>query len=1131
MATVKIGISASDEGFKSTMQSASRAVADLGSAMSGSAKQFTTVNGALRAARKEAIELTAQWRALDEEAKNSDFGQSLQAQLQSVLQTAGELQDIKGDVANEIKNLASDTTMWDGMSQGIGVVSSSMQGLAGVVGLVGGDVQAFTQALTVMNTVQSVTNTIIGIGNALQKDSALMTALRAAKTAILATAEGTAATAIGAETAATEAQTVAQIANNAAVMANPYVLAAMAIVALTAAIVAWVASSDEATESELSLAAATEAMSEQMDTAYKQTGDQIAAIMQLKEEFDNCGGSISEIDKKIVKNTKLQKQAGVVIKNTDQAIRLLSTEGVAAFIRGANARAMAMAAEAAIAATYAKVLKELNDALNKIGSGQEINIADVEKLANELGIATDRFKEMARAAGYYEEHVGPFARNNLRLKEGVDALEAQQDLIQSMFEYSRTNGTLSSLSKMAENWKQQAKTEFELGGIDDIVIDPDVDISDKSTKAHKTAQKNHAQTNAAQKKTQELTKQNLEQIKQTLNTLEGCEGIIRQADQEMKKLNKTSADYNEKLKELKNIKLLAQVKKLEFIDQSTLKGLTDYKKTIKAILEELPDGSPQIENLNKMLDEANDKIKRMHEEKASSNIEKDLEDLASFYKELLKEMSTSAPDYSETLNALKEVERKLKDIKQTQDDLTNGVQQYSKAWYKRVYEEQLKAVESLEANTPIAANGSPDMRRYTGADMSMYGIDIKYLEQALRDMYDSDALENVLQDIQDEHGNPATDVKELEGIWQQTLTDYKEWLKNKVAAMSTEQQAWVAPHINIDTTFDYKKSENEKLDTQIEALQNAHDQLQELLKNNQIAPAFLDEAKKDLSEYERMIKEFQRSKVFNEMAEDIKEYQTSVRDGFISAAKSVSDGMETIYNVISSLPDKLDDCENGFEAFFEVMGGIFSIVDSVVSIIDTFRSLSEAIGLLSGATEAQNMMTQKQTAGLSEQLIILGALETAQTTKMATDQAAIVPEGEKAAAAKLAANAFMEEAAAAMFAAHAEIPFVGAALGAAEVGVMLGTMAGVKAAQMLAGGGIVQGSTTMGDRMLVGINAGEMVLNKRQQSNLFKALDEGIGSTQGYTVSNVRVKGSDLYLALKNYSKIKGKSGITTGIQ
>ena len=32
------------------------------------------------------------------------------------------------------------------------------------------------------------------------------------------------------------------------------------------------------------------------------------------------------------------------------------------------------------------------------------------------------------------------------------------------------------------------------------------------------------------------------------------------------------------------------------------------------------------------------------------------------------------------------------------------------------------------------------------------------------------------------------------------------------------------------------------------------------------------------------------------------------------------------------------------------------------------------------------------------------------------------------------------------------------------------------------------------------------------------------------SVSNVRVKGSDLYLALKNYSKVKSKSGQFTGI-
>ena len=82
-----------------------------------------------------------------------------------------------------------------------------------------------------------------------------------------------------------------------------------------------------------------------------------------------------------------------------------------------------------------------------------------------------------------------------------------------------------------------------------------------------------------------------------------------------------------------------------------------------------------------------------------------------------------------------------------------------------------------------------------------------------------------------------------------------------------------------------------------------------------------------------------------------------------------------------------------------------------------------------------------------------------------------------------------------------------------------------------ANGGIIGGGgTPSGDMGLVRANVGEMILNKNQQSHLFNILDSGnVGG--GNVTSTVRVEGSDLYLAMSNFSKIKGKSGINTGIR
>nr|DAP47928.1 MAG TPA: Nuclear pore complex protein [Caudoviricetes sp.] len=94
---------------------------------------------------------------------------------------------------------------------------------------------------------------------------------------------------------------------------------------------------------------------------------------------------------------------------------------------------------------------------------------------------------------------------------------------------------------------------------------------------------------------------------------------------------------------------------------------------------------------------------------------------------------------------------------------------------------------------------------------------------------------------------------------------------------------------------------------------------------------------------------------------------------------------------------------------------------------------------------------------------------------------------------------------------------------AAGTAVMISTISQL---QSFSQGGIFQGSKTVGDHNLARVNSGEMILTKTQQGNLFRILDNntaGLGG--GVGVSSVRVKGSDIYLALSNYSKVQSKTG------
>ena len=95
---------------------------------------------------------------------------------------------------------------------------------------------------------------------------------------------------------------------------------------------------------------------------------------------------------------------------------------------------------------------------------------------------------------------------------------------------------------------------------------------------------------------------------------------------------------------------------------------------------------------------------------------------------------------------------------------------------------------------------------------------------------------------------------------------------------------------------------------------------------------------------------------------------------------------------------------------------------------------------------------------------------------------------------------------------------------------MMAAMAAQHAAstvlQSFAEGGIVKGSTTMGDKVLIRANAGEMLLNSKQQANLFNILNSGAvnSSNVELSVSSIKIKGSDLYIALSNHKKITHKT-------
>lgn len=103
----------------------------------------------------------------------------------------------------------------------------------------------------------------------------------------------------------------------------------------------------------------------------------------------------------------------------------------------------------------------------------------------------------------------------------------------------------------------------------------------------------------------------------------------------------------------------------------------------------------------------------------------------------------------------------------------------------------------------------------------------------------------------------------------------------------------------------------------------------------------------------------------------------------------------------------------------------------------------------------------------------------------------------------------------------AQTPLVGWLLAGAAAAAVVAALASIPS---FSTGGIFAGNSTIGDMNLARVNAGEMILNNRQQRNLFNLLN-GNGTTVGSGGGQVefKIKGKELVGVLANYNNKTAK--------
>ena len=330
-----------------------------------------------------------------------------------------------------------------------------------------------------------------------------------------------------------------------------------------------------------------------------------------------------------------------------------------------------------------------------------------------------------------------------------------------------------------------------------------------------------------------------------------------------------------------------------------------------------------------------------------------------------------------------------------------------------------------------------------------------------------------------------------------------------------EKYKTYTPKEQRQNTINANVSRYDELSGQISQLKELQDQVG---KNTKAWQQYAEAIKGIESEQSKIVNETDslvNDSKYEDLIDQVKKYKKELISVSYSSLKSGLSDINNIYSSFADLSDNLDRANNGFEKFMVIMNGAFSVIDSVVSIINGVSSVISIIQGITGANNALSVSSAATAGALGAQTASIVAQEAAGATKMASDVAQI-------ATTKALTAALLEQAAAGFFAAHAYIPFAGFGIGAGFASSAAALVKSLGVATLLADGGVVGGNGYHGDTIIAGLNAGEMVLNRKQQANLFRALDNGISSNVGGKVE-FEIKGSTLKGVLKNYDNKMNK--------
>lgn len=532
---------------------------------------------------------------------------------------------------------------------------------------------------------------------------------------------------------------------------------------------------------------------------------------------------------------------------------------------------------------------------------------------------------------------------------------------------------------------------------------------------------------------------------------------------------------------------------------------TAFNKLITGAQEEIKKIDKEIEQLDKVIDDFRGKVKEgslesVERQAIISNAGYDPNAGGGGLTEVQKQFKEIQDEYNQNLRTLNE---RKKNQLITEDE------------YKKELEElTLKTAESILALNDIDENTNEFARSILESarafianvekeDKVKDALDDYY--NGVRDLYNQynngvitqEQLDEGMMQLLEQTVLAVSAMGDLSGSAQRLADEFDKRKKDK----ANKAAGKIADPVSgtRDATFDYNKSESDILGEVADIYRNYESQLKDTIKElENLEPTDeilkrLEELNAELQKATANAQTMEEAMKLSKVSEDIKDLKKEVATGIWNNFSGIADAAERLTNSVKDCVEAFEDPDiSGWEKILNIFNMITQVTDTILQSVQMISQLTEVMDKLKQAEASYQAI---QAAGAAQTMASAGATVTAKQA----------------------------EATASGTAEAAKMPFPYNLLAIAGV---VGLIAGIFASlPKFAGGGIVQGSSTMGDHNLARVNAGEMILNKQQQSTLFGMLNGSNSGALGKNGGNVefKIRGTELVGVLKNHSnRMKG---------